>query len=269
MEFGAGQPSGQKDGCNDAKLDGLLIDTTDTGQADDGAIYLGRNWAGLGNQILNTTIQNISPYKGQGSGHLVFGIYIDDLQAGTMVRHCTFSNVNCGILMGGGWGNTIDDVHFVSKASGFYSTILIDDRGRSWALNNLQGTPDVPQNGAAFGTVVQWMPWGGPEPAGWSAAYDNLDGQGHGLASWMALYKPGSGVTGQYGEPLWDTISKVTYDKSHGDHGFVDANKFVKTASPAWTFGNGVTISGDATQSDTGGAPPFTGRTSRLAAPLG
>ena len=94
--------------------------------SDAGAIYTGRDWTSRGNRIEYNKIWDVRGLHGKGD---VTAIYLDDFASGTTILGNEISNVNRGILVGGGRDNDIRNNIFYENTI----PIHIDARGTTWA----------------------------------------------------------------------------------------------------------------------------------------
>lgn len=80
---------------------------------DAGAIAGGRNLTVRGNIIRNNYFHDIRAMAGAGD-HMVFSIYLDDLNCGTTIIGNVFENVDIGVMINGGRDNIIENNAFVN-----------------------------------------------------------------------------------------------------------------------------------------------------------
>ena len=226
--YGQSVPNGQNDGANDALIENSIFDTVGTGESDEGAIYFGHNWGGLGNQATNNIIRNVQPYVGQGSGQSMWGVYFDDSQACAKATGNTMQNCWGGVLIGGGWANTFSG----NLLSNVKWGVALDYRTGGGGTPGYQRS-NVTSAGITYGSVTQWFTWGSA-PSNWKTAYDNFGGTGQGLSAMMALYSGGVASTG-YGSPLWTTIdSNNWYNAASGGALWINAG----AGNVSWTTSN-------------------------------
>lgn len=80
----------------------------DTGDA--GAFYNGRDWSQRGHVIRYNYFHDLAMGLGREQGfNWVMGVYLDDQASGTTVFGNVLSRVNCGVMVGGGRDNTIEN----------------------------------------------------------------------------------------------------------------------------------------------------------------
>jgi len=81
---------------------------TDTGDA--GAFYIGRDWTQRGNVIRHNYFHDLAAtLEGQQGFNGVMAVYLDDQASGSTVFGNVFSRVNCGVMVGGGRDNTVEN----------------------------------------------------------------------------------------------------------------------------------------------------------------
>ncbi|MEC0090013.1 right-handed parallel beta-helix repeat-containing protein [Paenibacillus macquariensis] len=95
----------------------------ETGDA--GAIYGGRDWSAQGTIIRYNYIHDI----GNKSGSDEVGIYLDDMLSGITIYGNILSNVDYGIMVGGGRNNIVEN----NVISNNRVSISLDVRGLGWA----------------------------------------------------------------------------------------------------------------------------------------
>ena len=97
---------------------------TDTGDA--GAFYIGRDWSQRGHVIRYNYVHDLAAVlDGEQGFNGVMAVYLDDQASGTTVFGNVFSRVNCGLMVGGGRDNTIENNVFAFCAR----AISLDARG--------------------------------------------------------------------------------------------------------------------------------------------
>jgi len=97
---------------------------TDTGDA--GAFYIGRDWSQRGNVIRYNHFHDLTATLEEEQGfNWVMAVYLDDQASGTTVFGNVFSRVNCGVMVGGGRDNMIENNLFAFCGR----TISLDARG--------------------------------------------------------------------------------------------------------------------------------------------
>ncbi len=95
---------------------------------DAGAFYMGRDWSMRGNIIYYNYFHNIHGIGAQGAR----AVYLDDFASGTTVRKNIFSDVDYGVLIGGGRDNNVQNNVFINCSR---AAVEVDDRGETWAKN--------------------------------------------------------------------------------------------------------------------------------------
>jgi len=81
---------------------------TDTGDA--GAFYIGRDWTQRGNIIRYNYFHDLAAtLEDQHGFNGVMAVYLDDQASGSTVFGNVFNRVNCGVMVGGGRGNTVEN----------------------------------------------------------------------------------------------------------------------------------------------------------------
>jgi hypothetical protein len=81
---------------------------TETGDA--GAFYIGRDWSQRGNMIRYNYFHDLAArLEGEQGFNWVMAVYLDDQASGTTVFGNVLSRVNCGMMVGGGRDNTIEN----------------------------------------------------------------------------------------------------------------------------------------------------------------
>ena len=98
---------------NDMQITGNIIDNVVTNTSDQAAIYSGRNFTWLGNEISYNIFRNL------GSG--VYAVYMDDGMSGMIIHHNVFYNMNgSAIFSNSGFGHQIYDNVFANVNSAAY-----------------------------------------------------------------------------------------------------------------------------------------------------
>jgi hypothetical protein len=96
----------------------------ETGDA--GAFYNGRDWTQRGNVIRYNHFHDLgATLEGENGFNGVMAVYLDDQASGTTVFGNLFNRVNCGVMVGGGRDNTIENNVFASCGR----PISLDARG--------------------------------------------------------------------------------------------------------------------------------------------
>jgi hypothetical protein len=109
---------------NDHVVEFNELDHLCTGSRDGGAIYGGRDWTMRGFQIRHNYFHDI-PGPTPPRSYLPCAVYLDDLLSGETVYGNVFERVSCGILMGGGRDNVVENNLFV----GCQVAVRMDSRG--------------------------------------------------------------------------------------------------------------------------------------------
>jgi hypothetical protein len=99
---------------------------------DAGAIYDGRDWTMLGNQIRHNYLHDIRGFENKGC----VGVYLDDFFCGTTIYGNVFQNVSRAAMVGGGRNNDIENNLFIDCDP----CIHLDARGEGWAKSYFDGT---------------------------------------------------------------------------------------------------------------------------------
>jgi hypothetical protein len=99
---------------------------------DAGAIYAGRDWTMLGNQIRYNYLHDIRGFENKGC----VGVYLDDFFCGTTIYGNVFTNVSRAAMVGGGRNNSIENNLFIDCDP----CIHLDARGEGWAKSYFDGT---------------------------------------------------------------------------------------------------------------------------------
>ncbi|WP_084385134.1 right-handed parallel beta-helix repeat-containing protein [Novosphingobium naphthalenivorans] len=94
---------------------------------DVGAIYMGRDWTQLGNDITGNYIHDFGYVD--VINKITAGVYLDDQMSGTKVSRNVIVGGAIGIFIGGGHRNNIFNNIFVNQSS---SAIRFDNRGMGW-----------------------------------------------------------------------------------------------------------------------------------------
>lgn len=96
---------------------------------DVGAFYIGRDWTERGNIIRYNYFHHL-----QGPGrHGVMAVYLDDAASGTTVFGNVFYKAKCGVLVGGGHDNIVENNIFVEGEP----SVQLDARGVTWARDHI------------------------------------------------------------------------------------------------------------------------------------
>lgn len=106
---------------------------------DAGAIYTGRNWTMLDNQIRYNYFHDIKGFENKGC----MGVYLDDFFCGTTVFGNVFRNVSRAAMVGGGNYNTIENNLFIDCDP----CIHLDARGENWAKYYFEGSDNELKQG--------------------------------------------------------------------------------------------------------------------------
>lgn len=115
--------------------------------SDNGAFYMGRDWTQRGNIIRFNKIHDVygfglaGPAAGEDgifryeSPHQAWGVYLDDCSSGTLVQANIFFRVPlCGVMIGGGRDNVVDNNIFVDCVPALH----IDDRWDAYCWDLMQ-----------------------------------------------------------------------------------------------------------------------------------
>lgn len=108
----------------------------ETGDA--GAIYGGRDWSAQGTVIRYNYIHDI----GNKAGSDQVGVYLDDMLSGITVYGNIFSNVDYGIMVGGGRNNIVENNVILNNRV----SISLDERGLGWAAYHCAAGGSLPVN---------------------------------------------------------------------------------------------------------------------------
>ncbi|MGJ5672565.1 MAG: right-handed parallel beta-helix repeat-containing protein [Nostochopsis sp.] len=98
---------------------------------DSGAFYMGRDYTQQGNIIRYNYFHNLTSFheRNSSSFHEVMAVYLDDGTSGTTIYGNLFSEVQRGVLIGGGRDNTVENNIFIKcKVS-----VSVDARILNWA----------------------------------------------------------------------------------------------------------------------------------------
>jgi parallel beta-helix repeat protein len=98
---------------------------------DAGAIYAGRDWTMLDNQIRHNYLHDIRGFENNGC----VGVYLDDFFCGTTIYGNVFKNVSRAAMVGGGNYNIIENNLFIDCDP----CIHLDARGEGWAKTFFEG----------------------------------------------------------------------------------------------------------------------------------
>lgn len=115
--------------------------------SDNGAFYMGRDWTQRGNILRFNKIHDIYGFGLAGlaagedgkfhyeSPHQAWGVYLDDCSSGTLIQANIFYRVPlCGVMIGGGRDNTVDNNIFVDCVPALH----IDDRWDAYCWDLMQ-----------------------------------------------------------------------------------------------------------------------------------
>ena len=115
--------------------------------SDNGAFYMGRDWTQRGNIIRHNVFHDIYGFGLAGLGpdkegvfnyetpHQAWGVYLDDCSSGTTVFGNLFYRVPlCGVMIGGGRDNVVENNVFVECVPAFH----IDDRWDAFCWDVMQ-----------------------------------------------------------------------------------------------------------------------------------
>ncbi|HZK81460.1 MAG TPA: right-handed parallel beta-helix repeat-containing protein, partial [Humisphaera sp.] len=108
-----------------------------TETADSGAIYMGRDFTERGNVVRFNLIRQCG--NAGAFSNNVNAIYLDDCASGVLVYGNIIHQCGCGVLIGGGRDNTIDNNLFIDCNP----AIFIDARGLSWMKTFFDGTEPI------------------------------------------------------------------------------------------------------------------------------
>ena len=133
-----------------------------TETADAGAIYMGNDWTMRGNVFQYNYLHDINIGNGATDPGGVVGIYLDDCFSGATIYGNIFCSVDCGVLVGGGRDNLVQNNIFAN--CGTYS-ISADQRLLSWEASQLTTT------NSTLLTTLAAMPYQAPP---WSVRYPPL-----------------------------------------------------------------------------------------------
>lgn len=109
---------------NDHLIIGNLVHDVALESDDVGAIYTGRDLTAQGTRLSGNVLYNL-----QGTGKIgAIGIYLDDQASGIAIAGNVIARADRGILIGGGFANTVTGNLLVDDREG----IALDDRGTNW-----------------------------------------------------------------------------------------------------------------------------------------
>lgn len=114
---------------NEHVIEYNIVHTTCLETGDVGALYIGRDWTMRGNIIRYNLFRNI---RGPGAGG-ARAVYLDDAASGTVVYGNVFFETTCGVFIGGGRDNTVENNIFVRCDL----AVHVDARGIGWAKEHI------------------------------------------------------------------------------------------------------------------------------------